>query len=295
MAFLKILLLILKILGLSILGILALILLIIFIVLFVPVRYKGSGHYTDESETEAPIAFKARVSWLLHMISFSYEYGKDTPVSFKLFGIDLLNRQKKDKPEKREKPPKKKKEKKEKEPKKEEAQTEAAIEEPKIKESEIKEPEQIETEQQEIGSSESETTKSKNESSKKDTHKNKNYGKMNGYLDMIRSEEFKKSFSLCKDSLIKILKSVLPRRWKVDATLGFEDPATLGSVLAFNGIFYVIVHRHLFIHPCWDREVIDISGDFKGRITFGGILFVSARLLLNKDIRKIIKMVKEAQ
>ena len=297
MAFLNILLLILNILGFTILGILGLILLITLVVLFVPVRYRGSGHFSDDPEVTDKIGFKARITWLLHFLSITYTYGEEEPLSVKILGFNLMK--KKDK-----KPPKVKKEKKKR--KSDEDIPENFDEEPEEPETEKAEeikpaPQTVTIEDEPVPvapepESEPEPdTEPEPEPSKKTTHKDKKYGKMNKYVEIFKTDEFKSAFSLCKDGLISILKSILPRRWNVEASLGFDDPATLGTVLGINGIFYSILHRHLTIIPYWDREIIDISGELKGHITTGKLLFTAIRVYFNKNMRKILKMFKEAQ
>lgn len=323
MAFLKILLLILKILGFTLLGIIGVILLALLIVLFVPVRYGGEGGYSDEPDTKT--GFFAKVTWLLHIISVSYRYGEEEPLCIRIFGIRLGK--KKERPER----PSKKKKKKDKEkadPEKPEDKAEdTAFVKPEDKpednvstgETSLSGPEIviIEDEPVPVGSapgipSDPETTEGSFEDddktaeeekpadeepgdSKSTTHKDGKYDKIKKYADILRSEEFKDAFSLCGENLVKLLKQILPRKWEVSATLGFEDPATLGTVLGIHGILYSIVHRHVYITPAWDRSVIDVSGHFKGHITAAGILIIGLRVYFNKNIKKIIKMFKEAR
>ena len=79
---------ILKIIGIILLALLGLILLAIALVLFVPVRYKISG------EIEEEVTIHARVTWLLHLISWRADYqNKEFDTSLRILGI-----LKKDKP-----------------------------------------------------------------------------------------------------------------------------------------------------------------------------------------------------
>lgn len=79
---------ILKIIGIILLALLGLILLAIALVLFVPVRYKVSG------EIEEEVTIHARVTWLLHLISWRVDYqNKEFDTSLRILGI-----LKKDKP-----------------------------------------------------------------------------------------------------------------------------------------------------------------------------------------------------
>lgn len=76
--------LILKIIGISLLAILCLLLLLLLLALFVPVRYRAEGKKQEE------LAFRMRITWLLHMVSVPlvYEKGK-LSLRFKLFGFPI--------------------------------------------------------------------------------------------------------------------------------------------------------------------------------------------------------------
>ncbi len=98
---LHVLLLILKIIGITLLVILGLILLIILLVLFVPVRYSGDTRCkqdktpeTEENEAEESKKFDlyalAKITWLLHFVSFSFEYSDDLKYKLKVLGIPIM-------------------------------------------------------------------------------------------------------------------------------------------------------------------------------------------------------------
>ena len=93
---LHILLLIIKILLITVSAILAFLLLTILTVLFVPVRYRISGEYDNSSQYVA-----GKVSWLLHIVSFTGGYSKENKVFYalRIFGI-RINLSKKAKPDK---------------------------------------------------------------------------------------------------------------------------------------------------------------------------------------------------
>lgn len=72
---------ILKILGISLGSILGVVLLLVLTVLIVPVRYAGNVSKHDK------LVFKARASWLLHILHVTFEYDdKETALSVKVFG-----------------------------------------------------------------------------------------------------------------------------------------------------------------------------------------------------------------
>ncbi len=332
MVFLKILLLILKIMGIVILSVLGLILITVLTVLLVPLRYRGAGSYDSEADGDK-LKFKAGASWLLHIVSFSYEYGISNPLKFKLFGFDLLNKKEKKKKNGRDKKKNKdknddkdKQKRKDKKAGKEESvpsgvspeivyiedepvpvsvrpgseETTAGKADPKSDETTAgnADPKSDETTAGKADT-ESEAASSENsddpQDSKKTTQDKGGYGKIKKYLDIIGTDEFRNTFELAKASLIKVLREILPRHLLIEADLGFDDPATLGSVLAVHGALYALIGKHVRIHPFWDRQIICVSGSFKGRVTAGRLLFIALRLYFNQNTRKLIRMFKEAQ
>ncbi len=84
---------ILKIIGILLLVILGLILAVLLIVLFVPVRYecKGAGAYEQEPGAGLDYFVKARVSWLLRILTVRVQADKaGFGVRVKIFGIPVL-------------------------------------------------------------------------------------------------------------------------------------------------------------------------------------------------------------
>ncbi|MCR4727871.1 MAG: hypothetical protein K5796_04385 [Lachnospiraceae bacterium] len=331
MSVLTILLKILAILGIVILSILGLLLLMILIVLFVPLRYSGKGSYRN-STLKAKI--KASWFLKLVRVSFEYGEEEPLSVKILWFDL-LKKKEKKEKKEKKSKVvPDGVEESKTEGVKTEESQVEEPkteelkAEEPKKVESEAVEfkaeaagavkakaeisgkidvstskavgedsdedpsdkPDDLEDDPSDESGEDAEE-----DSEEKSTQRSSKYDKIKKYIELVKSDEFKESFSLCKDSLIKILKHVLPRRWNVKATLGFDNPETVGKIFEFYGIFYPMLHRHLKFDGRFDEEIIDVEGFFKGHITAVTFLAVGLKILFNRNIRKVIKMFKETK
>ncbi|MDY3731327.1 MAG: hypothetical protein SO005_13100, partial [Candidatus Choladocola sp.] len=77
---------ILKIIGIILLILISLFLLILLAIAFVPVRYYARGKFTGD-ETYANV----KVSWLLHIISFTFSIDRTakSKIAVRLFGIKL--------------------------------------------------------------------------------------------------------------------------------------------------------------------------------------------------------------
>lgn len=81
---LPIILFILKLLGILVLILLGLVLGVLLLILFVPVRYRIDGSYYER------LKGKARVTWLLHIISVTAAYEDEFSVLIRLFGFQLF-------------------------------------------------------------------------------------------------------------------------------------------------------------------------------------------------------------
>lgn len=276
-AFLAILLTILKVTGIVLLCIIGLVLFVLLIVLFVPIRYKADGFYKDSDYN-----VKAKASWLLHVVTVSFDLKASKEPVIKVFGIKLKGKKKKD----------------EEEGETAEETTEDVTKEAKVetKEEAVEEIKEESTDEQ--FSEETATDEEDNRSEKKDKRsKDKKefksesvYDKIKGYVDIIKSDEFKESFALVKKQLCRLLKAILPGKWEINASLGFEDPSLTGYVCAVSGAMYMWFRKHIHIVGDFDEEKIDAKAYFKGRIYIVVLVYVFLRVWFNKKIRHTIEL-----
>ena len=273
-AFLAILLTILKVTGIVLLCIIGLVLLVLLIVLFVPIRYKADGFYKDSDYN-----VKAKASWLLHVVTVSFDLKASKEPVIKAFGIKLKGKKKKD----------------EEEGETAEETTEDVTKEETKEEAveEIKEESTDEQFSEESATDEEDKRSEKKDKRSKDKKEFKSesvYDKIKGYVDIIKSDEFKESFALVKKQLCRLLKAILPRKWEINASLGFEDPSLTGYVCALSGAMYMWFRKHIHIVGDFDEEKIDAKAYFKGRIYIVVLVYVFMRVWFNKKIRHTIEL-----
>ncbi len=297
---------ILKWIGITILVILGILIFLLCLVLFVPIRYKADGFYKDSYKV------RAKVSWLLHMVSFSIDYEKEQPFHMKLriFGIPIFdNLKRKDKKTKVKKSPAKE-------------QTS-----PEIITASIEEKNNSVTEQH--------SDKSQNEVVEKTQNKNEAFDanasdeieklgfvekikllflKVKGvfqnikytihricdtikgikdnityYVDLFKKDSTKAALVACKKQLLQIFKNLKPQKFQVNLHIGMEDPATLGDILGVWGMLYPIHQGHIDICPDFEQAVLE--GDFycKGRVTVYIYIWTIIIIVFDKDIRRLRK------
>ena len=276
-AFLAILLTILKVTGIVLLCIIGLVLFVLLIVLFVPIRYKADGFYKDSDYN-----VKAKASWLLHVVTVSFDLKASKEPVIKVFGIKLKGKKKKD----------------EEEGETAEETTEDVTKEAKeeTKEEAVDEIKEKSTDEQfseETAKDEEDKRSEKKDKRSKDKKEFKSesvYDKIKGYVDIIKSDEFKESFALVKKQLCRLLKAIYPGKWEINASLGFEDPSLTGYVCAVSGAMYMWFRKHIHIVGDFDEEKIDAKAYFKGRIYIVVLVYVFLRVWFNKKIRHTIEL-----
>ena len=276
-AFLAILLTILKVTGIVLLCIIGLVLFVLLIVLFVPIRYKADGFYKDSDYN-----VKAKASWLLHVVTVSFDLKASKEPVIKVFGIKLKGKKKKD----------------EEEGETAEETTEDVTKEAKeeTKEEAVEEIKEESTDEQfseETATDEEDKRSEKKDKRSKDKKEFKSesvYDKIKGCVDIIKSDEFKESFALVKKQLCRLLKAILPGKWEINASLGFEDPSLTGYVCAVSGAMYMWFRKHIHIVGDFDEEKIDAKAYFKGRIYIVVLVYVFLRVWFNKKIRHTIEL-----
>ena len=112
------------------------------------------------------------------------------------------------------------------------------------------------------------------------------------YIAVIQSETFQRAFLTCKEEAFYLLKSILPRKFTGNFVVGTGDPASTAQILAVHGILYPIIGNHITITPDFENTII--TGDFfiKGKITVFKVLKVAITVYFNKDLRKVIRLLK---
>lgn len=115
--------------------------------------------------------------------------------------------------------------------------------------------------------------------------------KVEHYLELWNRKETQITFSRVKTKLVKMIKAVLPRKWKVIGELGFSDPCTTGQIMGVLGAMYPIFGNKVQIVPDFENEVMNLEGSVKGHIRLGNLLYQLISLILNRHCFKVIKLV----
>lgn len=297
---LGILLTILKIIGIILLVLIGLILLAAAVILLVPIRYHGEG-----AREEKILSGNVKLTWLLHMISASASLSEDgTKIRVCLFGKTIYPKTKK--------PPKKSKAKKM--PKQEATKKSEKSEKPKQQSDTVSkevatiyEPQKPNPELPKKEKSARPDVKSKFEDikqkllavkekfidSKAGIQKIKN--KIDYWKNLLTSDPMKEAMEFLWKKTKGLLHHILPRRMTGRIHFGFEDPSKTGKTLAYFSMLYPFTKENLVIEPEFETEELILEGDiaFRGRIRLGYLVYVALSVVLNKNIRRQYKRLRQ--
>lgn len=310
---LHVLLLILKITGIVIACILGLVILVVTAVLFVPVRYKVNADYHDRFKAQA------KVSWL-GILRLMISYDEELDIKAKAFFITVYNNNDENSKVSEQKKAKKKKEKKPEEnifsasDKDVEKLTEKE-EKPQIKMAEAvnETKEDVQNVKEAVSEDESGNIQNRSFFNKvkdkcfviytkikeiikliRDTVK-----KISGAADRLKEkvskakefvtdEDNKALFHFLVEQLKALIKVIKPKKYRINARIGFEDPATMGKVLAYVSILYGMSGVDLSLEPVFGENVKEGSIFLKGNIRIFSVLVIALRVYRNEQFKKFI-------
>ncbi len=113
------------------------------------------------------------------------------------------------------------------------------------------------------------------------------------YKKLVESDTFQNSFRLCKGELVTILKSLRPQKFEVQLIVGMDDPATTGEILAVCGMLYPLLGGHVDVAGDFERKRIEGRVFIKGKIRTWTFLRAAVRIYFNKDIKRLLRLLKK--
>ena len=113
------------------------------------------------------------------------------------------------------------------------------------------------------------------------------------YVNVLQSDAFRKSFSLCKEELVSIFSGIKPRKFQADLIIGMDDPASTAKILSYYGMLYPFIGGNVNITPDFDEKKVEGSLELKGKITLFTFIRAAVHIYFSKDIRKLLKLFKK--
>ncbi len=295
-----VLLILLKFLGIFLLFLLGL----IFLILAAPIRYSFHFHAGEEASFGGQI----KVTWLLGILYIRGSYiEKIFEYRVRIFGYQILGNQKEflEKKQKRERKKQKKRNKKSEKSKNKEnvpapLKQEESCGDDRTAKQEMQPEEKVSPEQEGTCEECRSAEKAVEPMEKKPSSTDRFREKTTGRLDSLRKKihEFREAYQeyhgkqlmdFAKQSIIKILRHVLPRRMRGFIRFGFDDPAVTGIVTGGAALFYPKYRDTLVLEPDFGQECFEADCRGRGRIHPGFFLYMGLKALWNPDVRALLK------
>lgn len=112
------------------------------------------------------------------------------------------------------------------------------------------------------------------------------------YYKVLRSDLFHRTWEKCSKEALRLLKSIAPRKVKGCLHIGMEDPATTGQILGYYGMLYPLIGGHIDVIPDFDQVILEGSLKIRGHITLFQAVRTACAIYFNKDLRKLIRLLK---
>ncbi|MEG0806479.1 MAG: hypothetical protein RR364_09170 [Lachnospiraceae bacterium] len=249
--------LILKIMGIIVASCLSLILLLLMMILFVPVRYFFTG---DFQALPINTQMYVRVSWFLHILSFTGRYqNKEVTTCIRIFGIPLDFFKKR---------------------KKKEDQIEAEA--PLLKDTKnpIKNESRLDTPEHKESKKNNFLIRGKNI-----------WNKLNHIWTFLTDPLHKSLFYKVLHQLGYLWKHLCPRRIKANLSFSMEDPSYTGWTLGIISLIPAFYKKGVSIQPDFTKEEWWAEGalELKGHLRLYHVLVVIVKLMIDQQVRTILK------
>lgn len=93
----------------------------------------------------------------------------------------------------------------------------------------------------------------------------------------------------------EIIRHVLPRKLEVFGIVGTGDPASTGQIMAIQGMLYPWHKGNIRLEPDFEEKYIEGELHLKGRIRLGTFGICGLRILLNKNVRRLIRILRKKE
>ena len=113
--------------------------------------------------------------------------------------------------------------------------------------------------------------------------------KINMVKNTLSNDIFKRAFEVTKKQLIRVLKMIIPRKFRMDILLGLGDPTLTADIMAGYGFLYPVLVNKVFLIPDFERQIVKGEAHIKGRVTVFTLLHAAAIVYFNKDVKKTIR------
>ena len=111
------------------------------------------------------------------------------------------------------------------------------------------------------------------------------------YWKVLNHPSVKPTLKLFWDLMIKMMKHVWPRKWRLKIKYGDEDPYLTGRVHGYICMARGLFQREIDFTPVWDENIFEFDGYVKGRIQLIVFLMFAFKIFANRHLRKLVILI----
>ena len=111
------------------------------------------------------------------------------------------------------------------------------------------------------------------------------------YWKVLNHPSVKPTLKLFWDLMIKFMKHVWPRKWRLKIKYGDEDPYLTGRVHGYICMARGLFGREIDFTPVWDEDVFEFDGYVSGRIQLIVFLVFAFKIFANRHLRKLVILI----
>lgn len=115
----------------------------------------------------------------------------------------------------------------------------------------------------------------------------------NKWLTVLKRDRTKEALQKCKTTVCKVIKAVLPRKWKMYVHYGLEDPALTADILGYYWMLFAILSGHIDCQPDFENKVFEFNLHAKGHIRMITMVIAGWKFLFDPDLIYLRKIKKE--
>lgn len=104
------------------------------------------------------------------------------------------------------------------------------------------------------------------------------------WVEVLKRERTRLAIGKAKLKIIKLLKHIMPRKWKAYVEYGFEDPGTTGQIYGYYWMFLGIWSERLICVPDFEHKVFKGSIFAKGHMQVIQFIYVAFQFMFDKDL-----------
>ncbi len=115
------------------------------------------------------------------------------------------------------------------------------------------------------------------------------------WTDFLEDDRTQDAIALALKEVGGILKGLLPKKVRGYVRFGHDDPSKTGQQLAYLAAAYPLYGKNLDIYPDFEKKALEGDIELKGRVVLAAIVWAGLKLILNKNIKYVIRFVRNKE